>query len=616
MEYTNSRSALDSLTSAHLPLVYNVVGLALNGHPDRAGVVRETMTAAVPDPRADPRTEAAFRRRLLATCVSRVREASQGTRPRPAAGGTADSDFVQLAVRRLRLAGEQRELLEASRWLGDEDRLMLALWWQEARGALHRDELATALELFPDAAVEAVTRLARQLDASRAVERALRRDPACPGLMAAAGGRDGPADPAARDRLAQHVLGCRACAPRPGEVSPAKRLLADLPLAPPPPGLGEELPRPVPLADHGRPAEPSRKPPRPAVPARRPAASGRARRRLPTRPTLVIISAAVALCLVGGIVTAVRGSGTRAASGLTIGDGTPLVTTGPSAPPSLAGEGGAASGPATGSASSPGAKASANTPPPPDSFSLAAQKGVGASAGDGVSTALAVSGTSWYYDWEPSPSGIVTPPGVTFVPMIKDASDVSTTVLNEVRQEGRYLLGFNEPDRQNLTVDHALALWPQLEATGMLLGSPAIAYGTNRKTSWLGQFMLGAQAHGYRVDFVAAHWYGQHNWDNIAANVAELKRYLTQTYALWGKPIWLTEFSLIDFQDGPTPQYPTAAQQAAFLTAATTMLSTLHFVHRYAWYALSASGTSKGTAALYDKTAAATASAAAFKNAP
>ena len=42
------------------------------------------------------------------------------------------------------------------------------------------------------------------------------------------------------------------------------------------------------------------------------------------------------------------------------------------------------------------------------------------------------------------------------------------------------LLGFNEPDlaeQANMTVEKALELWPRLEATGMRLGSPAVACG-------------------------------------------------------------------------------------------------------------------------------------------
>jgi hypothetical protein len=251
-------------------------------------------------------------------------------------------------------------------------------------------------------------------------------------------------------------------------------------------------------------------------------------------------------------------------------------------------------------------------------YSPGERKGVGATAGAGVNAALAASGAAWYYNWGATPSGIATPSGVAFVPMIKGPSDVNATVLNEVKHEGNVLLGFNEPDQAgeaDMTVQQAIDMWPQLEATGMALGSPSVSWGTNSTSSWLGNFMQEAQARHYRVDFITVHWYGQHNFSNPSENATLLENYLQQTYALWGKPIWITEFALTNFQHG-APEYPTEAEQAAFLTAATKMLATLPYVQRYAWYGLSSSGSSKGTTALFDSAAAATQVGQAYEKAP
>jgi hypothetical protein len=245
-------------------------------------------------------------------------------------------------------------------------------------------------------------------------------------------------------------------------------------------------------------------------------------------------------------------------------------------------------------------------------------KGVAIVAGPNVNTDLAVSGASWYYDWGATPSGIKTPRGVAFVPMIKNPSNVNTTTLNEVRHEGRYLLGFNEPDEANeahMSVAQALKLWPRLEATGMALGSPAVSYGTNSTTSWIGQFMRGARARHYRVNFITVHWYGQHRWTNPAANVSELKNYLEGTYRLYHLPIWITEYSLISFQ-GSKPAYATANQEAAFLTAATKMLTGLPFVQRYAWYTLTGKQGGGNTILYTQGPTTATAVEKAFKRAP
>jgi len=215
-------------------------------------------------------------------------------------------------------------------------------------------------------------------------------------------------------------------------------------------------------------------------------------------------------------------------------------------------------------------------------------KGVAIVAGPDVNADLAVAGASWYYDWGATPSTIKTPRGVAFVPMIKTAANVNTATLNEVKREGKYLLGFNEPDvknQANMSVAKALSLWPRLDATGMQLGSPAVSYGTNSTTSWLGQFMRGAKSRHYRVNFITVHFYGQHNWTSPAANVNELKTYLEQTYRLYHLPIWITEFSLINFS-GKYATYATASQEAAFLSAATKMLTGLPYVQRYAWYSM------------------------------
>jgi DNA-directed RNA polymerase specialized sigma24 family protein len=598
------RDATADLASAYLPLIYNIVGRALNGHRAVDEVVRQTMISAMSGVR-DPRDEGAFLALLLADCVRHIRDARRvgATRShRGLADRSPESDFAQLTVDMLGLSGERREIAEAGRWLTEEDRLLLALWWEEATGRLHRAELSRALGLSRAASADAHAYLVRHLETVRVVGRALRRQPPCRGLVSATAGWDGAPDPAWCDQLAAHVLHCPVCAPAQDQLSPSEWLVAGLPLLSPPPDLTNAT------RSHASGAG-RRRPPEPAVRRSLPIRSWIARRGgRPSRSTIAVLAAALALCLAGGIVTVLRGNGPSpdVASGVTVGDGTRV-----SAAPTATGR--AATGSARpSSASAPKAAAPVLT------FTPEEKKGVGATAGAGVNAALAASEASWYYNWGPTPSGITTPPGVTFVPMIKNAAEVNATVLHEVKQEGNALLGFNEPDQSgeaDMSVQQAIQLWPQLEATGMALGSPAVSYGTNSTSSWLGQFMLQAQARHYRVDFVTVHWYGEQHFDDVNANVNELQNYLEQTYALWGKPIWITEFALINFQHA-TPVYPTEAEQAAFLTAATKMLATLPFVQRYAWYGLSASGSSKGTTALFDSAADATLVGEAYEKVP
>jgi hypothetical protein len=204
--------------------------------------------------------------------------------------------------------------------------------------------------------------------------------------------------------------------------------------------------------------------------------------------------------------------------------------------------------------------------------------------------------------------------GAAFVPMIWGAGTVTAANLREVRREGRYLLGFNEPDnsgQSNMTVAQALALWPKLMATGTRLGSPAVATGAATPGGWLDQFMRGAKARHYRVNFIAVHWYG--NDFSTRAAVLQLKSYLRAIYARYRLPIWLTEFALIRF--GGTVTFPSPAQQAAFVTAATAMLRQLPHLQRYAWFALPATS-GDGSAGLFGPGAVATAAGRAFEAVP
>jgi hypothetical protein len=261
------------------------------------------------------------------------------------------------------------------------------------------------------------------------------------------------------------------------------------------------------------------------------------------------------------------------------------------------------------------AAAAMAAPIPANAAPVPSKKGVSAWVFDGVHKALAKSGATWYYTWGTDHSGIASPRGVSFVPMIWGAGTVTTSNLNQVRREGHYLLGFNEPDnpgQSNMTVAQALKLWPRLMATRMTLGSPAVAANAATPGSWLDQFMKGARARHYRVNFIAVHWYGG-NFATGAA-VQELKSYLRAIHARYKLPIWLTEFALINFATSPAT-FPTPRQQAAFVTASTSMLQSLSYVQRYAWFALPATTgpTGDGSAGLFEPGAIPTAAGRAFE---
>ena len=210
------------------------------------------------------------------------------------------------------------------------------------------------------------------------------------------------------------------------------------------------------------------------------------------------------------------------------------------------------------------------------------KKGAGYWEFKGAEKGLKNSGAAWCYNWWVKPTA-ATPEGVEFVPMVRDEKSVNERDLGTAKANGKILLGFNEPDHiheANMTVEQALMLWPQLEATGMRLGSPATAGGASSTDSWFGKFMRGVETNGHRVDFICVHHYWG-DYANPAAGVDNLRKFLTNIHALYKRPIWLTEFALANWK---TPA--TRDEQEAFIKAAVPMLESLPFVERYAWFAL------------------------------
>ncbi|WP_217234605.1 RNA polymerase sigma factor [Streptomyces sp. AC555_RSS877] len=230
------RRALDELVAGWLPLVYNIVGRALNGHADVDDVVQETMLRAV-DNLGSLRDPDSFRSWLVAIAMRQIRDRGRRrttdrldeSAPREAA------DFAELTVLRLQLEGQRREVAEAVRWLDDEDRQLLSLWWLEVAGELSRRELAAAVGISRQHAAVRVQRMKERLETSRGIVRAL--DGACPGLREVTARWNGRPDSVWRKRLARHLRGCGYCGDAREPVVPAERLLVGIALVPVPVGF-------------------------------------------------------------------------------------------------------------------------------------------------------------------------------------------------------------------------------------------------------------------------------------------------------------------------------------------------------------------------------------------
>ncbi|MFJ4979716.1 RNA polymerase sigma factor [Streptomyces coeruleorubidus] len=230
---SGDRQALDELVAGWLPLVYNIVGRALNGHADVDDVVQETMLRAV-DNLGSLRDPDSFRSWLVAIAMRQIRDRARRRTPDRLEEAAA-SDFAELTVLRLQLEGQRREVAEAARWLDDEDRQLLSLWWLEVAGELTRRELAAAVGITRQHAAVRVQRMKERLETSRGIVRAL--DGACPDLRELTGRWNGRPDSVWRKRLARHIRGCGYCGGTHETVVPAERLLVGIALVPLPVGF-------------------------------------------------------------------------------------------------------------------------------------------------------------------------------------------------------------------------------------------------------------------------------------------------------------------------------------------------------------------------------------------
>ncbi|MEK9517882.1 sigma-70 family RNA polymerase sigma factor [Streptomyces venezuelae] len=236
--------ARDALVRAYLPLVHNIVGRALDGHADTDDIVQETMVRAL-DGLGGLRDPSRFRSWLVAIAMNGIRRRWRERQQAPVPGldraadlaDPAAGDFTEVTILRLGLSGQRRDVARATRWLDDDDRELLALWWLEAAGELTRAELAEGLGgITPQHAAVRVQRMKERLETGRTVVRALDAVPICPDLAETVDAWDGRPSPLWRKRVARHVRDCTACTARVSGrsgLAPVEGLLVGLGLVPP-----------------------------------------------------------------------------------------------------------------------------------------------------------------------------------------------------------------------------------------------------------------------------------------------------------------------------------------------------------------------------------------------
>ena len=201
-------------------------------------------------------------------------------------------------------------------------------------------------------------------------------------------------------------------------------------------------------------------------------------------------------------------------------------------------------------------------------------------------------GAQWYYTWlpkAPTENTEALPKDNTalFIPMVWSDYFATASSLADLPKESTTLLGFNEPDNEsqaNMSVELALELWPQLEKLNKRLGSPSNSSNSHEPArlfldpkSWLRRFMKGAEERELRIDFMALHYY------TVDPDVTKMRAHLIEAHKLYKRPIWVTEWALVDWEDN---NRFTKEETAKFLHNATHMMDDLDFVERHSWFAM------------------------------
>lgn len=197
--------------------------------------------------------------------------------------------------------------------------------------------------------------------------------------------------------------------------------------------------------------------------------------------------------------------------------------------------------------------------------------------------AQVATGCSWWYNWSTQVDTdlrdgyAIENYGVEFIPMVwNDNFDVQT-VIDNIPDDARYLLAFNEPNfnvEANMSPEYAASQWYKVEqvadAKGLEIVGPAVAWcggdvcnGTPEW--WYDEFF--ANCPGCRVDHVAFHSYANTPGD-LFGELSIMRKY--------NLPIWLTEFAHW--------YAPDEAAQIAYMESVVATMENDPDIYRYAWF--------------------------------
>lgn len=204
----------------------------------------------------------------------------------------------------------------------------------------------------------------------------------------------------------------------------------------------------------------------------------------------------------------------------------------------------------------------------------------------------------WHYSWGNKMDEKI-PSNVEYIPMFWGKGSVTDENLDRIKGliadgQVKYVLGFNEPDKENqanMTVDEAIALWPRLEELGVPLGSPAPVSPTN---DWITAFMQKAEAQNLRVDFMCVHSYA-------GLNVDAFMNKMQETYELYERPIWITEFAVADWNaNSPEENRYSETQILGYMREILPRIYATDYIERFAWFNSGPDNAALAPSSLYD----------------
>ncbi|MCB1069147.1 MAG: hypothetical protein H7A43_05775 [Verrucomicrobia bacterium] len=227
-----------------------------------------------------------------------------------------------------------------------------------------------------------------------------------------------------------------------------------------------------------------------------------------------------------------------------------------------------------------------------------AKKGVGqTSGGNGMSPRIQKNRIetlrcSWYYTWGINTRNAIVDPMVEFVPMKWGGNSLpgSNTMTEDLAAlftpewagftPVTHFLGFNEPEhveQSNVSVAHALSVWPLLEAAAASngissIGSPGCTGADGQDGQWVTNFMTQAGTQGLQVDFMSFHSYPEPTSSTMLSEAATY-------YSRYGRDVWLTEFNAADWT---APNNYTHEQSYTWMAEMLHRLESTPYIKRYA----------------------------------